>query len=205
MKRSAASSSSAVVTPGRALRRSMSWQRTSTRPAAAIFSISSGLLRMIAIGYLELRLETEGRERRPHVVVDLLRRPRAVEAAQEALVLVVLDQRLGLLVVDGESVADRLRLVVVPLDQPRAVLVADAVVLRGVELDVVDVLVLHADPPPGQAPDHLLVRDVDQEGGGQRAPVLPEGPVEHLRLLGRARKAVEQESVLALVRVDPLD
>jgi hypothetical protein len=45
MKRSAASSSSAVVTPGRAFLRRISWQRTSTWPAAAIFSISSGVLR----------------------------------------------------------------------------------------------------------------------------------------------------------------
>ncbi len=53
--------------------------------------------------------------------------------------LVVVDQRRRLLVVDLQAPADRLLLVVVALDQPRAVLVADALVLGGVELEVVDV------------------------------------------------------------------
>jgi hypothetical protein len=53
MNFSAASSRSAVVTPGLALPWSMLRQRASTRPAAAIFSISSGDFWMI----MPLRLE----------------------------------------------------------------------------------------------------------------------------------------------------
>src|SRR5215208_2414857 len=100
MKRSAASSSSAVVTPGRAFFRRISWQRTSTRPAAAIFSISSGVFRLIT--GLELRLEALRRQCGTYPVVHLVGRAPAIEAAQQALVLVPLDQRLGLVVVDRQ-------------------------------------------------------------------------------------------------------
>ncbi len=83
---------------------------------------------------------------------------RAVEAAQQARAVVVVDQRGRLRVVDLQAAADRLLLVVLALDQPRAVLVADALVLGGVELHVVDVAgVLHAHPPPGE-PAHELRR-----------------------------------------------
>ena len=124
MNFSAASSSSPVVTPGRALPRSSRWQRASIRPEAAIASISSGVLRMIATS--ELLFEAEGGKRGPDVAVHLVGRAGAVEAAQQPLLLVVVDQRLGLLVEDVEPVLDRLLLVVVALDQRRAVLVAEA-------------------------------------------------------------------------------
>src|SRR4051794_6248341 len=114
MKRSAALSSSPVVTPARALVRSMFRQRARTRPAAAIWSISSGdfltitceELRAGGPPRLELFLELQRGERRADVVVDLARRALAVEAAQQALVLVVLDERLRLVVVDLEPVLD---------------------------------------------------------------------------------------------------
>src|SRR4029079_12216336 len=63
-----------------------------------------------------------------------------------------------------------LRLVVVALDQPRAVLVAHALVLRRVELHVVHVLALRAGAPPRQPPHDLVVRRVDPQHGGERAP-----------------------------------
>jgi hypothetical protein len=47
MNRSAAASRSAVVTPGRAFARRISWQRARIRPAAAIRSISSGVFSWI--------------------------------------------------------------------------------------------------------------------------------------------------------------
>ena len=49
--------------------------------------------------------------------MDLVGRARAVEAAQQPALLVPVDQRLGLLVVDGEPLLDGLRLVVVALDR----------------------------------------------------------------------------------------
>src|SRR4051794_23064678 len=136
MNFSAAWSSSPVVTPVRAFPRSMLRQRASTRPAAAICSISSGVFRtitedsVVAGGRLELVLEPQRRQRGPYVVVHLAGRALAVEAAQHALLLVAVHERARLVVVDLEPVLDGLRLVVVALHELRAVLVADALVLR---------------------------------------------------------------------------
>src|SRR4051812_3520910 len=125
MNFSAALSSSPVVTPVRALVRSIERQRASTRPAAAIFSISSGVFRTItgdsveAAGKpepaLELVLEPERGERGPYVVVNLAGRALAVEAAEQVLILVAVHQRARLVVVDLEPVLDRVGLVVVAL------------------------------------------------------------------------------------------
>src|SRR5262245_24589916 len=88
---------------------------------------------------------------------------RAVDPAQQALVVVELDQWLGLLVVGLEPVPDHLRLVVVADDQFAAVYVADPLALRWVELDVEDVAGLDAGATPGKTPDDLVVGSVDQE------------------------------------------
>src|SRR4051812_40742157 len=110
MNFSAALSSSPVVTPARALPRSIVRQRASTRPASAIFSISSGVFRTITeeswTWRLGLVLEPQRREGGTNVVVHLAGRALAVEAAQHALVLVVVDQRARLVVVDLEPVLD---------------------------------------------------------------------------------------------------
>src|SRR5687767_10324833 len=99
MNFSAASSSSSVVTPGRIFASSRSMQRTWISPALAISSISADdFLRIIGS---ELGLEAQRGQGSPDVVVDLRGRPRAVEAAQDAALLVVLDQRDRLLVVDA--------------------------------------------------------------------------------------------------------
>src|SRR3954449_8726583 len=113
MNFSAASSRSPVVTPGRALPWSMLRHRARTRPAAAIFSISSGDFWMIT--RLQLRFELQRGERSANVVVHLFRRAGSVEPAQQASVLVPLDEGLGLLVVHVEALLHRLRLVVVAL------------------------------------------------------------------------------------------
>src|SRR5207247_387718 len=140
MNVSAARSSSDVVTPSRSLpSRSLS-VRTRMAPAAAIFSISSGDFLMITRGRRQpptragaprtrsqLVLQPQRGDRRPEVVVDLRGRARAVEAAQEAALVVVVDERRGLGVEDVEPVADGLFLVVVALDQRRPVDVADVV------------------------------------------------------------------------------
>src|SRR3954453_21679270 len=106
MNFSAALSSSPVVTPVRALPRSIERQRASTRPASAIFSISSGVFRtitgdsVVAAERLELVLEPQRGEGRPDVVVHLAGRALAVEAPEEILVVVAVDQRARLVVVD---------------------------------------------------------------------------------------------------------
>src|SRR4051812_18213302 len=143
MNFSAASSRSPVVTPGRALPWSMLRHRARTRPAAAIFSISSGDFWMIT--RLQLRFELQRCERSANVVVDLVGRAVSVEAPQQVLLLVPLDQRLSLLVVHVQPLLHGLRLVVVALDQLGAIQVARALVLGRVEVDVVDVTVLGAD------------------------------------------------------------
>ena len=51
---------------------------------------------------------------------------------------------------------------------------------------------------------HLIVSDVDQEDRRHRPAQLAELRVERLRLGGRAGKAIEDEAVARLARVDPL-
>src|SRR3954453_12198564 len=167
MNFSAAWSSSAVDTPSRILPAMSFIVREWMGPAAAIFSISAGDFLMItAKGLrrrrLELVLEPQRRHRRADVVVHLGGRPRAVEAAQQVAVLVVLHERLGLVVVDGQALADRLRLVVLALDELRAVDVAAALLLGRIEVDVVDAAAL-AHAPPREALDDLVVGHVDEQ------------------------------------------
>src|SRR5688500_18197431 len=119
MKRSAARSSSPVVTPGRTLPASRSIVRTRMSPARAILSISAGLFLMIMA--LQALFEAERRVGGPDVVVDLGRAARAVEPPQQPALLVVVDQRLGLLVVGGEPLAHLVRVLVLAAGQrPRA-------------------------------------------------------------------------------------
>ncbi len=241
MNRSAAWSSSAVVTPGRHFEISIFRQRAWMRPAAAICSICSGVLRMMPPRYISRASfrgsasqpaenrrsgpSTHARRRlgrrrseaccrgRSHgwvyasssmrrvariariLPADLVGGLRAVDALEHAAVLVIGDERLGLVVVGLEPLADDLGLVVVADDQLAAADVADALLLGRVELDVEDVAVLGAGAPAAEPPDDLLVRDVDQEHRGERSPELGDPGVECLRLRRRAREAVEDEPV----------
>src|SRR5262245_14018386 len=90
-------------------------------PARAIASSSAGVFRTIlsgrSTGDSDLVFEAQRRHRRPEPVVHLSGRAAPVEAPQQAALVVVLDQRRGLLVVDLEPVADRRLVVVVALDQ----------------------------------------------------------------------------------------
>src|SRR3954471_12682581 len=197
MNFSAASSRSAVVTPSRTFAASSSRVLTRISPAAAMRSISSGVfLTITARLRLELVLEPERGDRRADVVVDLGRRAGAVEAPEQAALLVEGNQLGRLVVVDAEALAHRLGLVVVALDELRAVLVTDALVLGRVEVDVVDVARLLAHAAAGDPFDDLLVRRLDEQHRGQPVSEILERAVERLRLLGVARKAVEQEAVL---------
>src|SRR3954464_4037753 len=108
MNFSAASSSSLVVTPGRALERSIRRQRAWIRPASAIASICSDVLRMIMprymiqpVSYLHLLLASQGGEDRVDAFLDLVRGMLAVHGVEDATLLVVVDQRRGLLAVLG--------------------------------------------------------------------------------------------------------
>src|SRR3954468_4816634 len=155
MNFSAARSRSCVVTPSRTLPSSIFRVRTRMAPAAAILSISSGVLRMITTPYRVrgrsrapvgrrrppsvLAFHAQRLDRRAQVVVHLGRAARPVEAVQQIGLVVVLDERRRLLAVDLQALADRLFAVVVALGERLAVDVADLVVLGRVVLDVVRV------------------------------------------------------------------
>src|SRR3954451_1446259 len=210
---SAARSRSSVVTPSRTLpSRSLS-VRTRMAPAAAILSISSGVLRMITARYrvrarrrrpLELVLHAQRGDRGPEVVVDLGRAAGAVEAVQDVVVVVVLDERLRLVAVHLQALADGLLAIVLALGQRLAVQVAHAVLLRRVVLDVVRVAV-GADAPDGQPPHDVVLGHVDEERGGEAAVDLLQRGVERLGLLVRAWEAVEEEAVLGVGLGEPVE
>ncbi len=120
-----------------------------------------------------------------------------------AALLVVVDQRLGLLVVGRQALGDLLRLVVGALLERLAVLVAAALVLGRVELDVVEVPV-GALAAAREALDHGLVGRVDQQRRGQPPAALVELLGERVGLRHGAREAVEQEAVVAVL-VDLLE
>src|SRR3954471_3801912 len=119
---SAARSRSAVVTPSRTLPSSSLSVRTRMAPAAAILSISSGVLRMITAPYRVrarggrarsrgrsvLVLHAQRRDRRPEVIVDLGRAAGAIEAVQDVALVVVVDERRGLIAVDRQALSHRL-------------------------------------------------------------------------------------------------
>ena len=130
---------------------------------------------------------------------------RAVDAAQQAALVVVGDERLGLGVVDLEPLLDDLRLVVVALDEARAVDVAAAFVLRRIGLDVVHAAGLDAHAPPGDAPHEILVGHVEQQHRGDAAAELVERLAERVGLRARAREAVEDEAVARVVGADAVD
>src|SRR3954453_19202309 len=195
MNFSALSSSSLVVTPALAFEPSIRRQRTRMSPEAAICSICSGDLRRIIRYTLDLAprldrlgaLEPNRRQGPLPLFADIVRRGGTVDPAQQALVVVEIDQRLGLLVVLREAVADPLGLVVVAGDQRAAVDVADAFLLRRVELDVEDVAVLLAGAAAAEAADHLVVVGVDEEHRGDRAAELGELILQRFGLQQRAR------------------
>src|SRR4051794_36956268 len=211
MNFSAASSSSFVVTPGRALERSMRRQRAWILPASAISSICSEVFRMIMPRYMGpsshslLFLAPEGGEDPVDQLLDLVGSLASVHVIEDATVLVVTDERLGLLPVLREPVLDHLGLVVIADEQLGAVDVADALLLRRVEFDVVDVArVLLAGATAPEAAHHLVLGDVDQDRGGHLAPQILHLLVESLGLWNGAREAVEDEAIRGLLLLEAL-
>src|SRR5215207_7479948 len=169
MNLAAASSRSAVVTPGRHFERSIRRQRAWIAPAAAILEICSGVLMTMPryTRFLGLLLHLEGSQQRPDPFGYLFGGLPAVDPAQNALALVVGDHRLGLRVVLPQPDLDDFRLVVVADDQPAAAHVAHPLLLRRVEVDVEDVPLLLARAPPRQPAHDLLVGDLDQDRRGE--------------------------------------
>src|SRR5579859_2375314 len=124
---SAARSRSRVLTPGRILAASRLIVLTRMSPVAAMRSISSGVFLMITVlraysGALEILLQPEGGDHGPNVVMDIGRLAGAIDPAQKAPLVVIVDHGGGFLVVHPQPVLNHIGLVIVALDQPRAVL-----------------------------------------------------------------------------------
>src|SRR5512132_4100215 len=116
MNFSAVSSSSLVVTPGRALERSILRQRAWILPASAIASTCADVLRMIIPRYISHSLLFLAAQRLDYPLdslLDLIRGLPAVHPVEDATFVVIVDQGLGLLAVLREAVLDHLWLVVV--------------------------------------------------------------------------------------------
>src|SRR5918993_2842256 len=162
---SASSSRSAVLTPGTAAARSASRVRPTTSPAARISATSASLLiwiirsRFLNISVLRPRSVAVAAQRVDGPLGDVLDRAGRVDAAEQAPVAVVADQRRGLVGVDLEPVPDGVLAVVVALEE----LACAAVALprRGgrVEVEGPHVAAAPARPPAGQPPHHLVVVD----------------------------------------------
>ena len=197
MNFSAAASSSCVVTPGRILPASRSIVRDE--------DLARGRHRVdLGRGLLDDHSRSSRRS-----VASVARmwswtsvsRARAVEAPQQAALLVVVDQRLGRLVVDVSSAlrttsrACRRRAGRSGLPSWSQTLV----VLGRVELDVVDVAVASRRAGRRCAARTVVVGRVDQQHRGQPAAAALERVVERVGLGDRAREAVEQEAVVALL------
>src|SRR3954451_21076820 len=95
---SAGSSSSLVVTPGRALERSIRRQRAWIFPSSAMASICADVLRMImprymiqTVSYLHLLFATQGADQGVDPLLHLVRWQLSVHGLQDAAVLVVID------------------------------------------------------------------------------------------------------------------
>jgi hypothetical protein len=101
--------------------------------------------------------------------------------------------------------ADRLGLVILALEQLRAVQVAHAGDPWRVRLFVVDVAGVAAHPATGQALDQVLDRDLDGDRPIDLAAALGEGLVEDDRLGTIAREAVEDHAGRRIGLVEPLE
>ena len=100
--------------------------------------------------------------------------------------------------------ADRVRLVVDPLVELRAVQVADPVDERRAEDLVIRVTRRAADPAARHAADELVAVDVDQDGGRDLLRAVGERIVERLGLHRGPREAVEDDAVPRVRAAEPL-
>src|SRR4051812_48355219 len=194
---SATASRSAVLMPGVTAAFSFSSVRPTTSPASRISAISSSVLIWIKVASLPER--TEGGERPLRHVVDGTHR---VDAHEYASLGVVAHQRCRLLVVDLEPVTDRLRLVVVALEQLATADVTHTLRRRRVEVQMPDVSAAPAGTPAGEPPDHLVVVDHELQHDVERRPPVEQQVVERLGLRHVAGETVEQEAFAGVVLLE---
>jgi hypothetical protein len=139
----------------------------------------------------------EGRHR---TLRDVVRQRVGVDLAQQPAVGVERQQRLRLCVIHLEAVTDGAFVVVLPLHQAAAAPVADVLLARRRELDVVRPLADRAGPPPGDALHGQLVVDREEQGRRDREALLDGVRLELLPLDHRPRKPVEDEAFRRLLQ-----
>src|SRR6266508_2743700 len=113
------------------------WISDTTAPACRMRSISRPFLIVTAIGSCRLLTSRGPRDRSEDIVRDVFDRPITVHLHELAALAVKVEQRRGLLIVQGEPSPDRLRSVIFALDQPASVAITHARHIRRVEDDVV--------------------------------------------------------------------
>ena len=117
----------------------------------------------------------------------------AIDLAQQALALVESDKRLGLAMINNETILDGVGIVVLANDKLRAALVADALDLRRQSLDMIASLALRASAASGDTIGDDFVGDIDKHHRlDRRASVL-----ENLGLRNIAREAIEKHRHVA--------
>src|SRR5581483_783203 len=137
-------------------------------------------------------------------VEDVVHRAFAVDRGELVLLLVVVDQRRGLVLIDLEALADHFLVVVRALHELAAVVIADALLLRRAVVDVVEMAADAAGAPAREPLDQAVELHVQQDRLVQRLALGLEHLVERLRLRERAREAVEDEAEAGVLRAQPL-
>ena len=135
------------------------------------------------------------------VVPDLGWLLRGVDSAPDASLLVVLDNRLGLLVVGDQSLLQGVFVVVRSLNQRLAGDVVGHVLLRRVEQLVVGSATGWVDQSAGDSRHQQLVVDLQLHGALQRRFPLTQHAVQLLGLRDGSGETVQDEAVLALLVV----
>jgi hypothetical protein len=120
-----------------------------------------------------------------------IHRPIAIYSHEHSALSVILDKRSGLFFIYAETVPYRIRFIVVPLVQLRAINVANPALVRGFVLKMVNVTLLAANT----ATRHALYKPLDRNLYVHcRADASASHILQRLRLSGRARKAVKNRS-----------
>jgi hypothetical protein len=139
------------------------------------------------------------KKRSVRILVDHFRLARPIHGAQQASVPIIIKQRPRLLVVSRQSRTHGFRVVIRTLHQfSFGMQIANIIVARRLEIDVVDFVANRTIPPSGHALLQQIERHVDQHRNDRLFLFLRE-LIQTLRLRRRARKTVEDVTVFAIV------
>ena len=117
---------------------------------------------------------------------------------------IVVDQRLGLCVIDVQSCFDRLRLVIVSQDEGLSADVTDILDLGRIENDVICRTAADTCASSGHAVNNIVIRDIDIHRIVDLLSELFNCSVKCLRLRDRPRESIQKISVLAVVLLNTI-